>query len=69
MIWRLILEQRLNIGDADKLYFEDILDLNEALDVWLDMNDLDKTATAESTASDGFVKVDRDSTIGRLFAK
>lgn len=69
MIWRLILEQRLNIGDADKLYFEDILDLNEALDVWLDMNDLDKTATAESTASDGVVKVDRDSTIGRLFAK
>lgn len=51
------------------MYFDDILDMNEALDVWSDMNDLEKTApaTARQHSQDGVMSVDRDSALGRMF--
>jgi hypothetical protein len=41
------LEDKIGLKDPPTLYLEDILDANEALDVWSDMNDLEKTAPIE----------------------
>lgn len=40
MIYRLLLDGRIKRGDEATMYFEDVLDLNEAMDVWQDTHDL-----------------------------
>lgn len=50
------------------LDLDDILDMNESLDVWVDMNDLDKTSPAKPHGDgDGVIRVSRDSAIGSMF--
>lgn len=63
-----MLENKIKRHEVEDMYLEDLLDLEEALEVWGDSNDLNKTSPGKPHSSDGLIRVDQDSEFGRRFS-